>query len=138
MPCLRYQVFDINTGELIKTLRGHTDSVMCLDINSKWIVSGAKGDQLDERWWRAQSETTRTDQRAFKQSTDNTIRVWDVATGRERHVLDGHANGVRTVRFDDRIVGNDLVLKRKALCTSLLCLHYSEWFPRHNHKSVGP
>lgn len=39
----RCQVFNVNTGELIRTMRGHTDSVMCLDFNKKWIVSGSKG-----------------------------------------------------------------------------------------------
>jgi WD40 repeat protein len=71
------EVFNVNTGELIRTLRGHTDSVMCLDFNKQWIVSGSK---------------------------DHTIRVWDVKTGQVKHVLGGHANGVRTVRFDEKII----------------------------------
>lgn len=41
-------------------------------------------------------------------NADNTIRVWDIKTGRERYALDGHANGVRTVRFDSKKIGTHL------------------------------
>jgi len=37
------QVLDVNTGECIRTMQGHRDSVMCLDFNKQYIVSGSKG-----------------------------------------------------------------------------------------------
>eukprot|EP01087_Luapelamoeba_hula_P014276 TRINITY_DN4162_c0_g2_i3.p1 TRINITY_DN4162_c0_g2~~TRINITY_DN4162_c0_g2_i3.p1 ORF type:complete len:608 (-),score=88.06 TRINITY_DN4162_c0_g2_i3:84-1907(-) len=69
------QVLDVNTGEYVRAMQGHTDSVMCLDFDKQHIVSGSK---------------------------DNHIRIWDIKTAECTKVLAGHDNGVRTLRFDGK------------------------------------
>ncbi len=65
-------VVDAKTGELLRTLTGHTNSVVCAVFSSdgKRILSG---------------------------SDDRTLRLWDAETGKELHTYTGHENGVKSV-----------------------------------------
>ncbi|KAJ5108126.1 E3 ubiquitin ligase complex SCF subunit sconB [Penicillium angulare] len=58
----------------IKTFRGHTDSVMCLQFEDNILMTG---------------------------SYDATIKIWDMETGEELRTLRGHSAGVRCLQFDD-------------------------------------
>lgn len=57
-----------------RTLKGHTNGVMCLQFDDQTLITG---------------------------SHDNTIKVWDINTGREIRTLNGHELPVRCLQFDD-------------------------------------
>ncbi|KAG6861733.1 hypothetical protein C0995_012737 [Termitomyces sp. Mi166 len=65
----------------VRTLKGHTDGVMCLQFNENLsypafpvLVTG---------------------------SYDRTVRVWNMETGVQLHTLKGHTRAVRALQFDD-------------------------------------
>ena len=58
----------------IKTFKGHTNGVMCLQFDEHILATG---------------------------SYDATIKIWDIQTGKELRTLSGHASGVRCLQFDD-------------------------------------
>jgi WD40 repeat protein len=74
------RVWDLATGEIAKTLKGHTDEVTALAMLP--------------------------DGRAVSGSGDTTLRVWDLATGETTRTLEGHSNGVIAVAVlaDGRVV----------------------------------
>jgi WD40 repeat protein len=62
----------LQTGELLHTLKGHTNQVSSLAIsyNGQIIASG---------------------------SSDKTIKLWDLQTGELLHTLEGHSDGVTSL-----------------------------------------
>jgi len=58
----------------IKTFKGHTNGVMCLQFNETMIASG---------------------------SYDTTVKLWDIESGKELCTLSGHTSGIRCLQFDD-------------------------------------
>ncbi|KAF2634506.1 sulfur metabolite repression control protein-like protein SconB [Massarina eburnea CBS 473.64] len=62
-------------------LKGHTNGVMCLQFNDEVLITG---------------------------SYDTTIKVWDLATGKELRTITGHNAGIRCLQFDDnKLVSGD-------------------------------
>lgn len=57
-----------------QVLRGHTNGVMCLQFDDQTLITG---------------------------SYDNTIKVWDVNTGKEIRTITGHRLPIRCLQFDD-------------------------------------
>jgi len=74
-------VWDVETWQIVQTLKGHTDRVFGLVFSpdSTLIASGSGMGPSDV--------------------SDFTVRLWDVETGRERHVLQGHRGDVHAVAF---------------------------------------
>lgn len=79
------KVWDTKTGECIRTLSGHTASVLCLQYDSTILVSG---------------------------SSDSRVLIWDLV-GEEgtgagkweiKHHLLGHTMGVLDLCFDDEYI----------------------------------
>lgn len=58
----------------IKTFKGHTNGVMCLQFEDNILATG---------------------------SYDTTIKIWDTDTGEELRTLRGHQSGIRCLQFDD-------------------------------------
>ena len=58
----------------VKTFKGHTNGVMCLQFDDHILASG---------------------------SYDSTIKIWDIETGEELRTLRGHTLGIRCLQFDD-------------------------------------
>jgi tricorn protease-like protein len=82
---------DLNTGEIKRTLTGHTNMV--------YVATFSPDEKL-----------------LASSSRDRTAKIWDVATGKELHTLGGFRCSVKAVGFspDGRIVaasGNDGMLK---------------------------
>ncbi|NCT45919.1 MAG: WD40 repeat domain-containing protein, partial [Microcystis aeruginosa G11-09] len=68
------KLWDVETGQEIRTLKGHDNSVYSVNFSpdGKTLVSG---------------------------SADNTIKLWNVETGQEIRTLKGHDSSVRSVNF---------------------------------------
>lgn len=68
------RIWDIQTGKILKTFYGHTDSVNSVSFSpdEKFLVSG---------------------------SSDNTIKVWDISTEKEIKSFSGHKEKVQAVAF---------------------------------------
>jgi len=66
------RLWDLATGESLRTLKGHTESVSAV---------AAPGDG----------------RRAVSGSWDKTLRLWDLATGAALRTLEGHSDNVDTV-----------------------------------------
>ena len=68
------QLWDVNTGKHLRTLKGHTEMVSALIFSpdGKTLVSG---------------------------SNDDALRVWDPNTGRMLRKLSGHSNDIKSVVF---------------------------------------
>ena len=113
------RVWDTNTGELLRTLRGHTYSVYSVSWHGECIVSGAIGTSTDDtvRVWDANTGEclkifrgherevesvcfSPDGERIASGSVDRTIRVWDANTGRCVLTLRGHTSVVRSVSWD--------------------------------------
>ena len=76
--------WELATGRLVRTLEGHTHAVSSVSFSpdGSQIVSGARN------------------QVGFEgQGAENTIKVWDAATGKELRTLNGHTDGVNSVSF---------------------------------------
>lgn len=80
------RLWDLDTGEQVREFRGHSDIIYAVAFShdGRLLCSGSGGH------WNG---------RDLPSSTDNTIRIWDVDTGRELDVLRGHANGITAVEF---------------------------------------
>ncbi|HUI43521.1 MAG TPA: NB-ARC domain-containing protein, partial [Terriglobia bacterium] len=81
-PWLRPLTSDLTPpgGPLLRTLSGHTDSVTAVAV-----FDSPEGDG----------------KRAVSASADNTLKVWDLASGRELLTLSGHTDPVRGVAVFD-------------------------------------
>ena len=77
------RLWDAATGQELKTLSGHTDSVSALAYSpdGKVIASG---------------------------SGDNTVRLWDAATGQELKTLSGHTDSVSALAYspDGKVIAS--------------------------------
>jgi WD40 repeat protein len=89
------KIWDLATGNVLRTLYGHTSNVNALAVSpdGKLLASGS-GDINDKR-----------DLGAFTQggvvggAEDNTVRIWSVQTGLQLQVLRGHELPVGAVAF---------------------------------------
>jgi hypothetical protein len=69
-PDSAIKIWNLQTGELVTTLKGHTNWVYCLAWTQLALISG---------------------------SVDSSIRKWDTKTWKEIAVLDGHTNAVYAI-----------------------------------------
>jgi dynein assembly factor with WDR repeat domains 1 len=77
------RLWDVNTGECLHTLLGHTAEIVSLnfDTNGQKIITG---------------------------SFDHTVKLWDVKTGRCIHTLAGHNGEISSTQVRRCSVVNDL------------------------------
>ena len=68
-------IWDISSGQELRRLVGHTDSVFSVawDTQGKHLASGSR---------------------------DKTVRVWEIVTGQEIYQLNGHKEQVNSVAWD--------------------------------------
>ncbi len=93
-------LWDVTTGAEIRHFEGHTNSVLsaAFSPDGQWIATSSGEVQ--------QAET----------GEDNTIRLWDVATGAEIRRFEGHTDAVWSVAFSPD--GTKLASSSGALMTS--------------------
>ena len=91
------KTWSFETGECLKTFRGHTGAVLCLATDSLGKI-------------------------LFTGSSDNTIRAWDIYRGTELHVYDQHQAAIINL-----LVGERNIRRRKlnSPCFSALINYFS-------------
>ncbi|KAG1672374.1 hypothetical protein FOA52_010992 [Chlamydomonas sp. UWO 241] len=102
----------IEVSSVIKRMEGHTDSVLCVAVNARLIVSGSKDQTV--RVWDASTYAPNNvmhghngevcsvalhpgGRTAVSGSKDKTVRVWDLISGECEQVLKGHVSSVQAV-----------------------------------------
>ena len=99
----------------LKTLKGHTDGVMCLQLCEKNnVLATGSYDTTVKIWDLKTGEVVRTlvghhrgvgalqfdDHKLISASMDGTLRVWNHRTGECLSVLRGHTDGVLCLHYD--------------------------------------
>lgn len=89
------KIWDTTEGKVLRTLYAHSSNVNALAVSpdGKLLASGS-GDINDKRDF-----STFTKGGVVGGTEDNTVRIWDVQTGRELRVLRGHELPVGAVGF---------------------------------------
>ncbi|MCA1634115.1 MAG: caspase family protein [Acidobacteria bacterium] len=89
------KIWDLATGGVLRTLYGHSANVNALAVSpDARLLASASGNMTDRR-----------DLSTFRKggvvggAQDNTVRIWEVKTGRELKVLRGHELPVGAVAF---------------------------------------
>ncbi|KAK5111725.1 hypothetical protein LTR85_011770 [Meristemomyces frigidus] len=73
------KVWDIHTGQEIRTLTGHTSGIRCLQFDDTKLMTG---------------------------SLDNTLRLWNWRTGQCLRTFNAHSAGILTLHFSGRYVAS--------------------------------
>ena len=134
------RVWDLASGETVRTLSGHTGSVWAVAVtpDGRQVVSGSDDNTL-RVWDLASGETVRTlsghtgavfavavtpdGRQAVSGSYDNTLRVWDLPVGMETAciVLDTAVSSIAAAPDGRTVVAGDMA-------GNLWCLRYSgDW-----------
>src|SRR6266481_2700074 len=91
------KIWDLATGNVLRTLYGHTSNVNALAVSpdGKLLASGS-GDINDKR-----DLGTFTQGGVVGGAEDNTVRIWSVQTGQQLQVLRGHELPVGAIAFSN-------------------------------------
>jgi WD40 repeat protein len=148
------RIWSATTGEQIKALLGHTNSVLTFALNADAtrIVTGAR--DMTAILWDLESgkrlQTLRGHSgavtsvaisadgaRVFTGSSDNSVRLWEAATGKEIATIANHSTPVTTMALSpdgQHIVtassGDDMLLSRVFLTPQSLIDHVKRYAPR--------
>lgn len=108
------KVWDIETGQELRTLTGHTSGIRCLQFDDQSLMTGGLDGTLRLWDWRT-GQCKRTFERAHSQgiitlnfsgryiatgSMDKTIRVWD-SESKQTFLLRGHTDWVNCIKLDE-------------------------------------
>ncbi|KAJ7507263.1 WD40 repeat-like protein [Mycena galericulata] len=111
-------LWDIASGERVRTFEGHDRGLACIEFKEDLIISGSNDCKI-KIWSAATGACLRTlvghealvralafdarSGRLVSASYDKSVRVWDLATGRVlRVVRDSHTSHIFDVKFDAR------------------------------------
>ena len=90
------QLLNVETGEVIKTLPGHTDVIESLAFDPRGNVL-ASGTRTGQRRARYEMKT----KQSIDKLNEDPIRIWDLETGLVVKELAGHTGSVRSLVFYD-------------------------------------
>lgn len=107
------KVWDVRTGEELRTLTGHTSGIRCLQFDDTKLMTGSLDSTLKLWNWRT-GQCLRTFQAhsagiltlhfsgkyVASGSMDKTIRVWD-SVSKQTFLLRGHQDWVNSVKVDE-------------------------------------
>ena len=110
------EVWDVERGQRVRELKGHTASVGNLDVSpDQTRLLSASADKTARLWKLDSGECvhilqghtkyvnsavlSRDGLRALSGSADTTVRLWDLATGRCVRVLEGHTEQANVVAW---------------------------------------
>jgi hypothetical protein len=81
----RIHLWNMKTGEKVRDFKGHQGAIQGIDFSpdGRQLLSGCMG-AIAKGYWRG---------------PDQSIRLWDVASGKELHRFDGNYGSVRSVAF---------------------------------------
>ncbi|MCB0124074.1 MAG: hypothetical protein KDE58_17590, partial [Caldilineaceae bacterium] len=82
------RLWDVEQRVLIKTLHGHTNVIEAITFSPSNAGAGAFS-----------PSHAGADPLLASASYDGTVRIWNIETGETIHILQGHTNWVRSVRF---------------------------------------
>ncbi len=85
----------------IRTFEGHSDNVNSVSFSpdGKYVISGA-GQTIGPIVWGISNSTGTVKQiRGDVTSWDNTLKLWDISTGKEIKTFKGHSEAVNSVAF---------------------------------------
>ena len=107
------KVWDLNSGQELRTLSGHRNWVTALAVTADGrVVSGSDPDGTVKVWDLNSGRELRTleghggrvmalaltgDGRVVSGSDDGTVKVWDLDSGQEQRTLSGHGDGVNAL-----------------------------------------
>ncbi|KAJ7823651.1 WD40-repeat-containing domain protein [Mycena leptocephala] len=111
-------LWDIASGERVRTFEGHDRGLACIEFKEDLIISGSNDCKI-KIWSASSGACLRTlvghealvralsfdagSGRLVSASYDKSVRVWDLATGRVlRVVRDSHTSHIFDVKFDGR------------------------------------
>ncbi|KDQ10542.1 hypothetical protein BOTBODRAFT_46928 [Botryobasidium botryosum FD-172 SS1] len=90
------RVFSALTGDELHVLEGHTGGVWALEVCSRKLSATSSLTSSDNSRSRSRSQSQSHDTVLVSGgSTDQTVRVWDLASGENTHVFVGHTATVR-------------------------------------------
>ncbi|MBD2181435.1 WD40 repeat domain-containing protein [Planktothrix sp. FACHB-1355] len=110
------KLWDLKNGQLLRTLKGHTDQVRAIAISpdGKILASGSD-DKSIKLWnpntgqllrtltghsdWIAAVAISPDGKTLVSGSFDNTIKIWDLHSGQLRRTLTGHTDPVQSIAF---------------------------------------
>lgn len=112
------QVWDLETGKILRTLEGHTDWIRAVAVVDDLRAISGSNDRTLRIWDLETGQTLRTfkghtnristvavvdGRRVISGSEDRTLRVWDLETGQTLRTLKGHTASISTLAvMDDR------------------------------------
>ena len=107
------KVWDVNTGEELRTLSGHTSGIRCLQFDDTKLMTGSLDGTLRLWNWRtgaclrvfhAHNEgiisLNFSGNYVASGSMDKTIRVWD-SEAKQTYLLRGHTDWINSVKIDE-------------------------------------
>ncbi|HSE21784.1 MAG TPA: WD40 repeat domain-containing protein, partial [Pyrinomonadaceae bacterium] len=88
------KIWDLNTGNVLRTLYGHSSNINALAVSDDGqLLASGSGNVKDDRDFGIFIKG------GVVGGEDNTVRIWNVQTGRESQVLRGHGLPVGGVAF---------------------------------------
>ncbi|KAG0005346.1 hypothetical protein BGZ79_005324 [Entomortierella chlamydospora] len=96
------RIWDMNSGKCRQVMSGHTGTIRCLKLhqlpsNNNKNPGGIQNNDNVRNSTQAKQQQQQSQHIAITGSRDATLRVWDIQTGRNLFVLQGHRDSVRCI-----------------------------------------